>query len=125
MLQNAPICPTLPAADIERAKKFYTETIGLTIDKEDPGGVLMNAGQGSKVFIYPSDQAGTNKATAAAFNVDDLDGEMSELRSKGVTFEQYDLPGMKMENGIAEFPGGRGSWFKDSEGNIISLTDMK
>jgi predicted enzyme related to lactoylglutathione lyase len=122
MLTNAPVTPTLPASDIERAKKFYNETLGLEVDREGPEGVFFKTGSGS-ILVYPSGSAGTNQATAAGFTVTDLDAEMTELRAKGVEFEEYDFPGLKTVNGVADFGGMRGAWFKDTEGNIIALDE--
>jgi catechol 2,3-dioxygenase-like lactoylglutathione lyase family enzyme len=113
---------TIPARDLERAKKWYAETLGFTPKDEDPGGVLYAAGDGTEFLVYQSEYAGTNQATAMAFLAKDLSAEMKELRSRGVTFEEYDIPGVKTVDGIAEFaPGERGGWFKDSEGNILAL----
>ena len=78
----------------------------------------------SGVFVYPSEFAGTNKATAATLVVADTVAAVEELRGKGVTFEEYDMPGLKTENGVAELGGVKGAWFKDSEGNILALTEM-
>ncbi len=114
---------TLPAADYDRAKGFYGGTLGLSTVMEDPGGVLYKAGS-AHVFVYPSEFAGTNKATAATFIVADAVATVEELRGKGITFEEYDQPGLKTENGIAEIGGVKGAWFKDTEGNILALTEM-
>jgi hypothetical protein len=90
---------------------------------ENPGGVLYQAGS-AHVFVYPSEFAGSNQATAATFIVSDTSAAVEELRGKGVTFEEYDMPGLKTVDGIAEMDGVKGAWFKDSEGNILSLTEM-
>jgi predicted enzyme related to lactoylglutathione lyase len=112
----------LPASDVERAKKWYADTLGLSPTSEDPSGVQYMAGGGSEFWIYPSQFAGTNQATAMGFLAPDLSAEMEALKSRGVTFEEYDIPGVKTVEGIAEFaPGERGAWFKDSEGNILAL----
>ena len=111
---------TLPAKDIARARGFYEGTLELKVELENPGGVMYRAGDG-QVFVYPSEFAGTNRATAATFEVDDIEATVQELRGKGVTFEEYDMPMLKTENGIADLEGDRGAWFKDPEGNIISL----
>jgi predicted enzyme related to lactoylglutathione lyase len=114
---------TLPASDFERAKAFYGGTLGLESFMEDAGGVMYRAGS-SSVFVYPSEFAGTNKATAATFVVADTVAAMEELRGKGVTFEEYDFPGLKTVNGIAEMDGERAAWFVDSEGNILSISQL-
>jgi predicted enzyme related to lactoylglutathione lyase len=126
MLSNAAIHPTLPASDIGRAKKFYGEILGLKVVQENPGGVEYQTGSGTSVFVYPSASAGTNQATAAEFRVKDVEAEKKELESKGVTFENYDIPGVKTVNGIATFPdgGGKGAWFKDTENNILAVSQQ-
>jgi catechol 2,3-dioxygenase-like lactoylglutathione lyase family enzyme len=114
---------TLPVADLDRAKGFYGGTLGLSSVMEDGGGVLYKAGS-AHVFVYPSEYAGSNGATAATFVVADTEAAVEELRGKGVTFEEYDQPGLKTENGVAEIGGVKGAWFKDTEGNILALTEM-
>jgi predicted enzyme related to lactoylglutathione lyase len=108
-----------------RAKKFYEETLGLKVVEEREEGIEFACGSGTALGIYPSGSAGTNQATAAEFDVEDLDGEMKELKDRGVTFEEYDFPGLKTNNGIAQLGDSRGSWFKDTEGNILALVERK
>ena len=112
----------LPASDIERAKTWYADTLDLKPTYEDEGGVQYTVGENTEFWVYPSQFAGTNQATAIGFMARDLGEEMQQLRSRGVRFEEYDIPGVKTVEGIAEFPSGeRAAWFKDSEGNILSL----
>jgi catechol 2,3-dioxygenase-like lactoylglutathione lyase family enzyme len=112
---------TLPASDLARARAFYERTLGLEVGGESPGGfgVLYIVGT-SAVFVYASEIAGTNQ-TAVSFEVDDLGGMVKELRGRGVTFEEYDLPGLKTDNGIAETEGERRAWLKDTEDNILAI----
>ena len=122
MWKDRRVATMIPAADIERAKTWYAETLDLKPDYEDPGGVQYQVGSGTEFWVYPSQFAGTNQATCMGWLADDLQAEMDDLRAKGVTFEEYDIPGVKTENGIADFGNGdRGCWFKDSEGNILAL----
>jgi catechol 2,3-dioxygenase-like lactoylglutathione lyase family enzyme len=115
------VAATLSASDLTRAREFYEQTLGLEVEEETlAGGVLYRAGDGT-VLVYPSEFAGTNQATAATFEVDDIEAAVADLRGRGVTFEEYDLPGLKTEKGIAEIEGERGAWFKDTEGNILAL----
>jgi catechol 2,3-dioxygenase-like lactoylglutathione lyase family enzyme len=111
---------TLPASDLTRARAFYEQTLGLEVEEESPSGVQYRAGTGA-LFVYPSEFAGTNQATAASFEVDDIEATVADLRGRGVTFEEYDFPGLKTEKGIADLEGERGAWFKDTEGNILAL----
>jgi catechol 2,3-dioxygenase-like lactoylglutathione lyase family enzyme len=122
MLTERPCAAMLPASDLERAKKWYAEKLGFQPVSEDEGGVQYKAGGGTQFWVYPSQFAGTNQATAMGFVASDLSAQMDELRGRGVTFEEYDLPGLKTVDGIAEWEEGeRGAWFKDSEGNILAL----
>jgi catechol 2,3-dioxygenase-like lactoylglutathione lyase family enzyme len=112
----------LPARDVERAKSWYADTLDLKPAYEDEGGVQYTVGDGTEFWVYSSQFAGTNQATAMGFTAKDLGAEMEQLKTRGVTFEEYDIPGVKTVDGIAEFgEGERGAWFKDSEGNIIAL----
>jgi catechol 2,3-dioxygenase-like lactoylglutathione lyase family enzyme len=122
MFEERPCAAMLPASDIERAKSWYADHLDLKPAYEDEGGVQYKAGDGTEFWVYPSQYAGTNQATAMGFMAKDLSGEMNELKSKGITFEEYDIPGVKTVEGVADFGNGeRGAWFKDSEGNIIAL----
>jgi len=126
MLASKPVYPTLPAVDIKRARKFYEEMLGLKVIMEDPApGMMLQAGGGTMLYVY---QRTPTKAdhTVAEFEVDDIDAEMKELRSKGVKFEEYDMPGLKTVNGIAKMDGDvKAAWFKDTEGNILALGQSK
>jgi predicted enzyme related to lactoylglutathione lyase len=125
MLPRSPVSAQLPASDFERAKKFYQETLGFTIAQEFGGGARFDAGNGTFFWVYPSEFAGTNKATAAGFDVDDVDNAVEELSGKGITFEQFDLPyGKTDERGIADFGEWKGAFFKDSEGNILAVGQL-
>ena len=122
MLSKGRAAAALPAADLGRAKKFYGEVLGLSVKKENPDGVEYSCGGGTSVFVYPSSFAGTNQATAPGFEVDNIEATKKDLESRGVTFEEYDMPGIKTVNGLVTMPdGSQGGWFKDSEGNILSL----
>jgi catechol 2,3-dioxygenase-like lactoylglutathione lyase family enzyme len=117
------VAAMLPVKDIEAAKQWYTEHLGVKPEYEDPNGVQYMTGGGTQFWIYPSQFAGTNQATAMGFLAQDLSAEMEALRSKGITFESYDIPGVKTdEHNVADFgDGDRGAWFKDPDGNIIAL----
>lgn len=123
MLSDYPIVAALPASDIGRARRFYEETLGLAPDP-DAGDdeASFPCADGTAFFLYRSSFAGTNQATAAAWRVPDLRSVVDELRGKGVTFHEYDLPGLKTEDGIAMQPDGtQAAWFTDTEGNILAL----
>src|SRR6185369_10032292 len=124
MLSTAPVSPTLPVSDIERAKKFYTEKLGLKeAASPEPGGVTFECGQGTQLYIYERPPVKVEH-TLASFMVNDIEAEMSDLRNRGVVFEEYDIPGLKTVNGVADMGGFKAAWFKDSEGNILALGQM-
>jgi predicted enzyme related to lactoylglutathione lyase len=122
MLKNAQIVPYIPVADMARARKFYEEKVGLKPREEYAGGVIYEFGKGSWVFMYPSPGAGTSKASTAFWAVDDVEAEVAELKARGVVFEEYDTPYMKTVNSIATGGGAKTAWFKDSEGNILAVS---
>lgn len=120
MLTDAPCRPTIAVSDKEKAKQFYT-SIGLTLHEENPVGATFRCGEGTFLEIYPTAQAGTAKNTVAGFEVGDLASTMDDLRERGVVFEEYDLPSLKTDKGIAQLGPNRGAWFKDPDGNILAL----
>ncbi|OFI38996.1 glyoxalase [Arthrobacter sp. SW1] len=126
MLKNLSVAAVLPASDINRARDFYRDKLGLEPDNPDASDNLMyRCGNGTGFMIYQTGNAGTAKNTQMGWASDDLDAEMEELRSRGVVFEEYDFPGLKTENGVASFPDGeRAAWFLDTEGNILSINSM-
>jgi catechol 2,3-dioxygenase-like lactoylglutathione lyase family enzyme len=109
--------------DMGTAKQFYEEMLGLKSETvSDPGGVTYKSG-GSKVFVYVSEYAGTNKATAVSWTVGDkLEELVEELKGKGVSFEHYDnIPEVTREGDIHTAGGLKSAWFKDPDGNILNL----
>lgn len=122
MLSKAPVTPTLPVVDLNRARKFYAETLGLKeIGEDGLGGVFYECGKGTKLYIYQRSTPTKADNTACDFEVENLEAEMAELRSKGVVFEEYDMPGLKTENGVATMGNYKSAWFKDPEGNILAI----
>ena len=113
---------SLPAKDIEGTRKFYEEVLGLKAIREDPAGIMYRAGD-SVVLLYPTEHAGTAKHTIGGFVVEDLEATTKDLQSKGVKFEEYDMPGLKTENGVATLGDSKVAWFKDPEGNILALNE--
>jgi catechol 2,3-dioxygenase-like lactoylglutathione lyase family enzyme len=111
---------TIPARDLERTRRFYEDVLDAQVVMEDPGGIIYRSGD-SYFSLYPTEFAGTAQHTLGAFMVRDVEATVAELRGRGVTFEDYDLPGVKTVNGIAELGGTKGAWFKDPEGNILSV----
>ena len=121
MLRAAPIRAYIPAIDVSRARKFYEGTVGLRPREEYAGGVIYECG-GTEVFMYPTSNAGTSKASQAYWQVKDVEAEVAELKARGVQFEEYDMPGVTMKNSIATAGGAKTAWFKDTEGNILAVS---
>ena len=118
---------TLAVSDLGRARSFYEEKLGLSpqqdMSGEDGGAVVYGAGSGTEILVYTSQYAGTNQATAVSFDVADLDAVVGDLAGKGVEFERYPEIAVEVDDrGIHTLEGqGRGVWFKDPDGNIISV----
>lgn len=122
MLGNSTAHAVVAVRDLEQAKKYYGETLGLKIKSENPGGILFASGN-TDVFVYSSEFAGSNKATCVFWEVDDVDTCVSGLKAKGVTFETYDMPGVEREGDIHVMGPMRAAWFKDPDGNILNVTN--
>ena len=113
---------TLAVREIDAAKKFYSDTLGLRPTPDQEEGTLSYQTANAKIFVYPSQYAGTNQATAVTWLVDDVDALVKELKAKGVKFEHYpDLPDTKIEGDIHVAGNQRLAWFKDPDGNIHAL----
>jgi predicted enzyme related to lactoylglutathione lyase len=121
MLKSAPIRAYIPASDLRRARKFYEGIVGLVPREEYAGGVIYECG-GAEVFLYPTKNAGTSRASQAFWQVSDVEAEVADLKARGVRFEEYDMPGITMKNSIATGGGAKTAWFKDTEGNILAVS---
>ena len=121
MLQNSPLYAYIPAKDVSRARKFYEGTLGFKPKQETAGGVVYEFGNGTSCFLYPTPNAGTSRASQAFWQVEDVEQEVAELKERGVKFEDFDVPGLKSEDGIVTSAGARAAWFRDSEGNILAV----
>lgn len=121
MLGDKAAVATVAVKDIDRAKHFYEDTLGLELtDKQEPGALSYRSGD-SALFVYESQYAGTNKASAVTWPVGDVEGVVRELKAKGVTFEKYDLPGTTRKGDVHVTGSMRAAWFKDPDGNIHAL----
>jgi len=123
MLGKADATPMIAVKDIDRAKQFYSDKLGLKPVNE-MGEELFMLKSGETTFnVYRSEFAGTNKATALTFDVDDIVAEVRELKDKGVKFEHYDVEGLRADGDIYSGEGMKTAWFKDPDGNILSLVE--
>lgn len=123
MLGNNDVCAVLAVKDLDLAKHFYGEILGLEAGEESPGGIFYKSGNGG-LFVYPSEFAGTNLATAAAWSADDVEAVVAELKSNGVNFEQYEMPNTEYQDGIHTMGDMKMAWFKDPDGNILNIVNM-
>ena len=124
MLSNQTPVPTLAVSDLSRARGFYEDTLGLTAERDEPGGVSYSCG-GGHLFVYSSSYAGTNQATAVTFDIPegDFDTEVDELRAKGVEFMTFEMDGTEWNDGVATMGAEvKAVWFTDPDGNILNLS---
>ena len=122
MLQESHLFAYFPAKDIDRARRFYEEKLGLLPKSINDGGVTYEFRGGTAAFLYPTDNAGTSRASQAFWSVEDVDREIAELKKRGVVFERYDdMPGERSREGAVIAGGAKAAWFKDSEGNILAI----
>jgi catechol 2,3-dioxygenase-like lactoylglutathione lyase family enzyme len=129
MLHAARVATRLPAQDLDRARRFYAEKLGLEPAEERPGGLRYELAAGEFV-LFASTGASPGTFTQMAFDVDDLEAVVVDLERRGVTFEVVDAPGLRTVDGIAEVEGNypskggkgeRAAWFRDSEGNLLGI----
>ena len=122
MLQDAPLYAYLPAKDVARARRFYEDKLGFRPKQEVAGGVVYEFGAGTAAFLYPTPNAGTSRASQAFWQVDDIEREVTELKRRGIAFEDYDMPGERSPSGVVTAGGAKAAWFKDTEGNILAVS---
>jgi catechol 2,3-dioxygenase-like lactoylglutathione lyase family enzyme len=131
MLANSPVATRLPAQDLDRARAFYREKLGLEPVEERPGGLLYQCGEG-RFALFASAGAPSGLHTQMAWTVEDIDAVVAELTARGVVFEYVDVPGLRTSGGIAEVDGNypsagtgeRAAWFRDSEGNLLGVVQI-
>jgi predicted enzyme related to lactoylglutathione lyase len=123
-LNPAIVQATLPVEDLTRARTFYQEKLGLTPTREVEGG-LFYEGEGSSGFLlFPSGGRPSGQHTQMAWFVKDIAASVAQLKSRGVRFEEYDFPGLKTIDGIADLGYEKSAWFRDSEGNLLALGQL-
>ena len=127
MLGDKDVVATLAVKDLDAARDFYENKLGLNrmdVPNADPETILYRSGS-SAVLVYRSQYAGTNQATAASWAVgDDIESVIEGLKAKGVSFEHYDLPGATREGDVHAFGEMKAAWFKDPDGNILNIVNQ-
>ena len=124
MLATAPCYATMPASDLDRARQFYEQVLGLVPARVSPAGVFYATGEGTQVFVFFSSGTASGSHTQVGFRVADVEAAVADLRRRGVTFETYDFPGFDPGTAIASFPQSRSAWFRDTEGNLLGIVQM-
>ena len=119
MLADRRVHTTLPTLDVERLRRWYEDVLGFVPFAERPGAVLYKTAAGSLFALSRAGSASAGTTTQMAFTVDDVDGEVADLRDRGVEFETYETPATF--DGIATIGPGRAAWFKDPDGNLLAL----
>jgi catechol 2,3-dioxygenase-like lactoylglutathione lyase family enzyme len=120
MLGSSNVYATIAVRDVQLSKDFYGRKLGLRQVDENPGGIMYESGSG-KLFTYQSNTAGSGKATCAAWQVDDIERMVEELQRADVVFDYYDIPGATVDGYIYTMGVQRAAWFKDPDGNILSI----
>jgi catechol 2,3-dioxygenase-like lactoylglutathione lyase family enzyme len=128
MLKEGRVASRLPAQDLDRARAFYADKLGLHPVEERPGGLRYACAAG-EFALFESAGAASGDHTQMGWEVDDIEATVAELRSRGVVFDEYDTPGLRTVDGIAKIQGNypskgtgeRGAWFRDSEGNLLGI----
>lgn len=121
-LATSTIATMLPVTDTARAKEFYADRLGLPFEGvSSVGDLQFRLGGGAMLVLLPREAGSQSKSTALSWEVDSVETEMAELEGKGVTFEDYDMPGLKTVNNIAEMGADRAAWFLDPDGNVLCL----
>lgn len=123
MLDRANVYATIPAQNLERAKAFYADKLGLRPEHERPDGLHYRCGSG-EFLLFESSGESSGTHTQLGWDVEDVEAAVARLRESGVVFEEYDMPGFKTVDGIAEVGGLKGAWFKDSEGNLLAIGEL-
>jgi len=124
MLADRPIHTALPATDLERARRFYAEKLGLTLETELPDmrdGLFYRCGGGTRFLLFPSPNAASGTHTQMTWRTNDIEAEVAALKARGIIFEEYNTPEVKTVNSVATIGQSKGAWFKDSEGNLLAL----
>ena len=123
MLAQSKVHPTLSVTNLERAKKFYGDTLGLKSNgKIAEGHVVFETGEDSYLVVYERPDPPKAENTVASFTVEDVEKTAQWLKDQGVVFEEYDFPGLRTVDGIATIGDLKGCWFKDPDGNILAIS---
>ena len=124
MLTELRVHSTIPASDMARARAWYAEKLGFEPILDLPSGMMYEAAEGTRFVVFPSPNAGQAPQTCMGFATSDIEREVRDLKARGVTFEEYDLPNFKTVDSIMSTGLTRSAWFRDSEGNILGIVQL-
>ena len=111
----------LPVKDLARARRFYEQQLGLEAGQPKPDGKFVYRCGGTEIALFPKPEGTQATHTALSFRVDDIGAAIELLKSRGVSFADYDFPGLKTENHVCVLGAEKAAWFEDTEGNILCL----
>jgi catechol 2,3-dioxygenase-like lactoylglutathione lyase family enzyme len=129
VLKHGRVATRIPAQDLDRARRFYADKLGLEPSEERPGGLLYRCASG-EFALFGSAGSSPGTFTQMAWEVDDIEATVAEMKARGVVFEEVDVPGLTTVDGIADVSGNypskggkgeRAAWFRDSEGNMLGI----
>lgn len=123
MLGSHRVFPTIPVTDLARARRWYEEKLGLKPARETAEGLVYQLAGGTGFLLYQTQFAGKAPNTLMGFETSDVEGDVAALKKQGVKFEDYDMPGLKTINSIATIGSVKGAWFRDSENNILAISN--
>jgi catechol 2,3-dioxygenase-like lactoylglutathione lyase family enzyme len=124
MLNDHPTHTTLPCSDLDRARTFYAEKLGLEPTQVNAGGLVYDHPSGSRFLLFQSGGVASGDHTQIGWRVRDINAEVADLKSRGVRFEEYDFPGFNRQTSVAQTGSSLAAWFKDSEGNLVGIVQL-
>ena len=125
MLTEFPIHATAAAIDLDRARRWFEDKLGVVPQREDAGGAWYRFAGDTWLYLYATASAGTAKNTVAGWTVTGIEAVMADMRGRGIVFEEYDIGELETVEGLADFGTAKAAWFKDSEGNIYELSEVR
>jgi catechol 2,3-dioxygenase-like lactoylglutathione lyase family enzyme len=122
VLRDHRVYATIPTADVDRLRRFYEDTLGFPVVEETPGGIFFGAADGTVFAVTRQSGSASGTHTQMGIRVQGIEGEVADLRRRGVRFEEYAAP--RTVDGIADVPVGKAAWFKDPDGNLIGMVQF-
>lgn len=124
MLSNSQPNATIPVQDIDTARSFYRDTLGLDLVEERSSELRFRCARETTFGVFVSQGRASGTHTQMVFMCDDVDAEVADLRARGIVFEELDMPGVEGRDGVYELEGERGAWFRDPDGNLLAVAQL-